>query len=82
MGEFSRPKNLQMGLRFCPKTCGWVIILIHKISTLVSTSIILPGNGWFLVKLNKTCCNLVSFSSCFIVHSLGMGQFCLSIGQL
>ena len=26
-------------------------------------------------KLNKTCCNLVSFGSCFIVHSVGMGLF-------
>ena len=28
-----------------PKTCGWVIILMHKTSRLVSVSIILPGNG-------------------------------------
>ena len=27
------------------------------------------------VKLNKTCCNLVNFGSCFIVRSLGMGMF-------
>ena len=46
MGEFLRPKKLRMGVNFCPKTCGWVII-IHKISRLVSVSIILPGNGWF-----------------------------------
>ena len=49
MGEFSRPKNLPMGVNFCPKTCGWVIILIRKTSRLVSVSIILPGNGWFSV---------------------------------
>ena len=46
MGEFWRSKNLRMGVKFCPKTCGWVIILIHKTTRLVSTSIILPGNGW------------------------------------
>ena len=27
------------------------------------------------MKLNKTCCNLVNFGSCSIVHSLGMGLF-------
>ena len=27
------------------------------------------------VKLNKTCCNLANFGSCFIIHSLGMGLF-------
>ena len=27
------------------------------------------------VKLNKTCCNVVNFGSCFIVHSLEMGLF-------
>ena len=27
------------------------------------------------MKLNKTCCSLVNFGSCFIVHSLGMGLF-------
>ena len=27
------------------------------------------------MKVNKTCCKLVNFGSCFIVHSLGMGQF-------
>ena len=26
-------------------------------------------------ELNKTRCNLVSFGSCFIVHSVGMGLF-------
>ena len=25
--------------------------------------------------LNKICCNLVNFGSCFIVHSLAMGLF-------
>ena len=54
MGEFSRPKNLNL----CPKTCRWVIILIHKTSGLVIISIIPPGNGWFSCKLNKTYCNL------------------------
>ena len=41
------------------------------------------------MKLNKTCCNLVKFGSCFIVHSLGMGlfvyrwaSFSLRMGQL
>ena len=72
MGEFSRLKNLQIGVNFCPKTCGRVIILIYKTSRLVTISIILPGNGF--VTLNKTC-NLVNFVSCFIVHSLGMGLF-------
>ena len=38
------------------------------------------------MKLNKTCCNLVNFCSCFIVHSLGMGlyrwaSFSLLMGQ-
>ena len=27
------------------------------------------------MKLNKTCCDLVNFGSCFIVHSLGVGLF-------
>ena len=27
------------------------------------------------VSLNKTCCNLVNFRSCYVVHSLGMGLF-------
>ena len=47
MGEFSRPKDLRMGVNFFPKTCGWVIILIHKTFSLISISIILPGNGQF-----------------------------------
>ena len=34
------------------------------------------------VKLNKTCCNLVNFGSCFIVHSLGMGLFLFIDDQL
>ena len=46
--NFRGPKNLRMGINFCPKTCGWVITLIHKTSRLVIISIILPGNGWFL----------------------------------
>ena len=29
------------------------------------------------MKLKKTSCNLVTFGSCFIVHSLGMGLFLL-----
>ena len=57
------------------KTCGWVIILIHKISELVNTSIILPGNGSFSSKLNKIYCSLVNFGSCSIVNSLRMGPF-------
>ena len=32
------------------------------------------------VKLNKTCCNLVSFGSCFIVNSSRMG-LCLFIDR-
>ena len=40
-----RGQNLQMGVNFRLKTWGWVIILIHKISGLVTISIILPGNG-------------------------------------
>ena len=75
MGEFSRPKILQMGVSFCPKTCRWIIILRHKTSRLVTISIIPPGNGWFSCKLNKTYCNLANFASCFIVHSLEMGMF-------
>ena len=51
------------------------IILIRKTSGLVTISIILPENGWFSCKSNKTYCNLVDFGSCFIVHSLGMGLF-------
>ena len=62
-----------MGVNFLPKTCGWVIILIHKTSELVTISIILPGNGWFSSRLNKTYCSLVSFGSCSVVNSLGMG---------
>ena len=30
---------------------------------------ILPGNGWFSSKLNKTYCNLVRFASCSIVNT-------------
>ena len=44
-----------------------------KISGLVTISIILPGNGWFSCKLNRTYCNLVNFGSCSSVHSMGMG---------
>ena len=46
-----------MGENFFPKTFEWVIILIRKKSELVTVSIILPGNGWFSCKLNKTYCN-------------------------
>ena len=75
MGEFSRPKNLQMGINFCPKARRWVIILIHKASRLVTISIIPPGNGWFSRKLSKSYRNSANFGSCFIAHSLGMGLF-------
>ena len=37
--------------------------------------IILPGNGWFSSKLNKTYCILVNLASCSIVNSLRMGLF-------
>ena len=69
-----------MGVNFLLKACGWVIILIYKSSGLV-ISIILPGNGWFSCKVDKTYCNLANFGSCFIVHSLGigMGQFFNSV---
>ena len=68
------------GCKSPPKTCGCVIILIHKTSGLVTFSIILPGNVWFSCKLNKTYCNLGNFGSCFIVHSLAMGLFLLIDG--
>ena len=70
MNEFSRPK-----------ICGWAITLIYKSFGLVTISIILPGNGWFSCKLNKTYCNLANFGPCFIVHSLGMGLFLLISGS-
>ena len=82
MDEFSRPKICGMGVNFCLKTCGGVIILIYKTSGLVTISIILPGNGWFSCRLNEAYCNLANFGSCFIVHSLGMGLFFLSMGKL
>ena len=41
---------------------------------------VLPGNGWYSCKLNRTYCNLVYFSSCFIVLSLGMGLLLLIEG--
>ena len=69
-----------MGVNFRLKACGWVIILIHKISGLVTTSIILPGNGWSSCKLNKTYCNLTNIGSCFIVRSLGVGLLVLIDG--
>ena len=47
----------------------------HKASELVTISVILPGNGWFSTKLNKTYCSLVNFGSCSIVNSLRMGPF-------
>ena len=65
------------GCKFSPKTCGSVIIFIHKSSGLVTISIILPGNGLSSCKLNKTYCNLANFGSCFIVRSLGMELFLL-----
>ena len=64
-----------MGVNFCLKTCGWVIILIQKTSGLVTISILLPGNGWYSCKLNRTYCNLFDFGSCFNVHSPGLGLF-------
>ena len=60
--------------------CGWIIILIYKTSGVVTITIVLPGNGWFSCKLNKTYCNVANFCSCFIVHSLGMGLFLLING--
>ena len=66
-GRVFEAKNLRMGVNFFLKTCGWVIILRHKTSGLVTILIILPGNEWFSFKLNKTYCNLVNFGSCFIV---------------
>ena len=65
------------GCKFLPKTCEWIIILIHEIHRLVTISIILPGNGWFSCKLNRTYCNLANFGSCSILYGLGMGLFCL-----
>ena len=67
-----------MGVNFLLKTCRWVII--YETSGLVTISIILPGNGSFSCKLNKTYCNLANFGSCFIVHSLGKGLFLLIDG--
>ena len=61
---------------------NFFLILIHKTFRVVTVSIILPGNGWLSCKLNKTYCNLVNFDSCFMVHSLGIGLFCLSMGRL
>ena len=66
-------RSLQMGVNFCLKSCEWVIILLHKTSGLVTISIILPGNGLFSCKLNRTYCNLVNLGSCSIVYSLRMG---------
>ena len=74
MGVFEA-KNLRMGVNFRLKTCGWVIILIPEPFVLVIISIILPGNGSFSCKLNKTYFNLANFGSRFILHSLGMGPF-------
>ena len=31
--------------------------------------IILPGNGWFSSKLNKTYCSLVNYASCSTVNT-------------
>ena len=45
----------------------------HNSDTIIS--IILPGNGWFSSKLNKTYCSLFNFDSCSIVNSLRMGLF-------
>ena len=70
------------GCKFWSNTCGWVIILIHKTSGLVTSSTILPGSGWFSCKLSKTYLHLAYFDSCFILHSLGMVCSCLSMGQL
>ena len=69
-----------MGVNFRLTTCRWVMILIHKTSELVTILIILPGNGWFSCKLNKTFFNLANFGSSFILHSLGMGLFMLIDG--
>ena len=60
MGEFSRPKNLRMG---------------HNSNTW-ETGHYFNNSTWewvVFMKLNKTCFNLVNFSSCFIAHSLEMG---------
>ena len=64
-----------MGVNFCPKTCGWVIVLIHRTSGFVIISIILPENEWFSFPLNKTYSNSVNFGSHLIVHSLEVGLF-------
>ena len=64
-----------MGVSFLLKAYEWVKILMHKTSGLVTILMIVPGNGWFFCKLDKTYCNLVNFGSCFIVHSLGMDLF-------
>ena len=69
-----------MGVNFRLETCGWVIILIHKTSGLVTISILLPGNGWFSCKLNKTYCNLTNIGPCFVIHSLGMALLLLIDG--
>ena len=83
-------KNLRMGVDFWPKTCWWVIILIHETSELFTISIILPGNECLSYRLNNTYCSLLNFGSCSIVSmsengsvfvywwasfSLRMGQF-------
>ena len=61
------------------KTCGAVIILIHKTRGLVIISMTLPGNAWFSYALNKCYSNLENFGS-FIVGSLEMGM-CLSVDE-
>ena len=38
-------------------------------SGLVTISMILPGNGWFSCKYNRTYCNFANFDSCSIVQS-------------
>ena len=50
MGEFSRPK-----------TCDGYKFLTKNLRMGHNFDIILPGNGWFSSKLNKTYCSLVNF---------------------
>ena len=64
-GWVFQAKNLRMGVNFLTKN----LRMGHNFD------IILPGNGWFASKLNKTYCSLVNFASCSIVNSLGMGLF-------
>ena len=83
LGEFSRSKNLRIGVNFCPKTCGWVIILIRKTLDWSSSVNNSPWEWVVFVKLNKTCCNLVNFGSLFLLYIVWEWVcFCLSTGKL